>query len=145
MANLNKASGSINGKRRAVVYGYFENDAPGSAQTPLNAYGIQKRRADTFSPTARQYTKCQDLAFLAEVESQGKSGRHLVYPSDVAEKSCDVHYLRDRPRVPWIFREAGAVQHRHRAGHDFGQRLETAAHRPARWCAIETVTSGGRR
>ena len=58
MANLNKASGSINGKRRAVVYGYFENDAPGPAQTSLNAYGIQKRRADTFSPTARQYTKC---------------------------------------------------------------------------------------
>src|SRR5215469_5755617 len=126
MANRNKASTAVEGKCRAVVHGYFKNDPFGAAHAPLGAHGIQEHRADAFSPVARQYAKRQDLAFLAEVESQSKPCQRLVYPSELPEESRDAHYLGDRPGAPRVVREAGAVQYRHRAGHDFGQPLETA-------------------
>src|SRR6516162_6306649 len=56
-ANRNKASAGVEGKRCAVVHGYFKNDPFGAAHAPLGAYGIQKRRADAFPPAARQYAK----------------------------------------------------------------------------------------
>src|SRR6516225_7802769 len=129
MADRHKASAGVEGECSAVIHRYFKDDAFGSAHAPFGADQIQQRRADPFAPAARQYAKRYDLAFLAEVESQGKSGRCVVHPSDSAEESGDVHYLDDRCEVPRIFGKAGAVQRRHCACHGFGQWLETTVHR----------------
>ena len=56
MADRGKASAGIKGKRRAVVHRYFKKDAFSAAYTSLGAYGIQKRRTDSFSPPFGQYT-----------------------------------------------------------------------------------------
>jgi hypothetical protein len=56
MADRHKASAGIESKRRAIVHGYFKNDALSAAYTSLGAYGSQECRTDSFSPPFGQYT-----------------------------------------------------------------------------------------
>jgi hypothetical protein len=140
-----KTSDGVEREGRYVVNCDLEDHAFSAATTRLDAYGIQKSHTDPFPPPFGQDPEREDLALFVEVEGQGEPGGHLAFPSDSAEESGHAYDLGDRRETPWISRKTRAVQYRQGAGHEARHRFETAAHRPALWCAFEKVTSGGRR
>ena len=88
-----KASGGVEGECREVVRRHLKDDAFSATHSCLEAYGLKQRRSDPCSPPLGQDAERQDLAFLVQVEGQGKPGRYLAFPGDSAEKSGDAHYL----------------------------------------------------
>jgi hypothetical protein len=89
----------------------LEDDAFSTAQTCLDAYGIQKSRTDPHA-AVREDPERQDLTLFAQVSRQSEPGGRLV-PKRFGRKIRRCLISRRSPRIPWILGKHARCKQRH--------------------------------